>query len=165
MSSLRAGMDYLHSAGILHGDLKPANVLLKSASEDIRAFTCKLCDFGLSRLLDATEKTHLSTQTHGVGHHIIVVLKTAVELTHSDILITAKSCLASQWKGPGMIGECHAGCAADDALHAAGAAGGLAAHAGSGHVQLWDHHVGVLHRPGKPLTTPFKTCLFHSCLG
>ena len=59
-------MKYLHGAGILHGDLKPANVLLKSVSKDTRGFNCKLCDFGLSRLLDATEKTHLSTQTHGV---------------------------------------------------------------------------------------------------
>ena len=38
---------------------------------------------------------------------------------------------------------------ADDALHAAGAAGALAAHARRGHLQLWDDHVGVLHRPGK----------------
>ena len=76
-SSLCTGMDYLHSAGILHGDLKPANVLLKSAFEDARGYTCKLCDFGLSRLLDATEKTHLSTQTHGVRHYCLPVFKTA----------------------------------------------------------------------------------------
>ena len=64
-------MDYLHTAGILHGDLKPANVLLRSASEDPRGFICKLCDFGLSRLLDANDKTHLSMQTHGVRHHTL----------------------------------------------------------------------------------------------
>jgi serine/threonine protein kinase len=64
---LCAGMEYLHAAGILHGDLKPANVLLKSTSADRRGYLCKLCDFGMSRLMDASQATHVSTQTYGVS--------------------------------------------------------------------------------------------------
>ncbi|CAL8462804.1 g2337 [Coccomyxa elongata] len=65
LTDIASGMEYLHAAGILHGDLKPANVLLKSTSADRRGFLCKLCDFGMSRLMDATQATHVSTQTYG----------------------------------------------------------------------------------------------------
>ncbi|CAL5227539.1 g10528 [Coccomyxa viridis] len=61
---IAAGMDYLHSLGVLHGDLKGANVLLKSSGDDPRGYTCKLADFGLSRVLEA-HATHVSTKTYG----------------------------------------------------------------------------------------------------
>ncbi|KAK9827328.1 hypothetical protein WJX81_005997 [Elliptochloris bilobata] len=62
---IASGMEYLHTAGVLHGDLKPANVLLKATSADRRGYQCKLGDFGLARLLDPSQHTHVSTQTYG----------------------------------------------------------------------------------------------------
>ena len=38
----------MHSLGIVHGDIKPGNVLLKSVCLDRRGFTVRVAGFGFS---------------------------------------------------------------------------------------------------------------------
>lgn len=46
-------LDYLHNvSGIRHGDVKPANVLLKSAGSTRRGWMAKLSDLGVAKMLD-----------------------------------------------------------------------------------------------------------------
>uniref|UniRef100_A0A7S0RJE4 Protein kinase domain-containing protein n=1 Tax=Chlamydomonas leiostraca TaxID=1034604 RepID=A0A7S0RJE4_9CHLO len=61
------GMHHLHASNIIHGDLKPGNVLLKGSRNDRRGFIAKVSDFGLAKLVrnDAPlELSHWSTITH-----------------------------------------------------------------------------------------------------
>jgi len=47
------GLDYLHTAArVVHGDLKPGNVLLKSSGNTKRGWIAKLGDFGVARALE-----------------------------------------------------------------------------------------------------------------
>jgi len=81
LHDIASGLAYLHAVGIVHGDLKPANVLLRSCARDGagRAFTALLADFGLSKSLDASfsvpdgggagaQKGRASHYTDNVGH-------------------------------------------------------------------------------------------------
>jgi serine/threonine protein kinase len=57
---LCAAVAFLHASGVVHGDLKSTNVLLKSAAatrHDARGFSARVSDFGLSRVLDLFEAT------------------------------------------------------------------------------------------------------------
>ena len=77
------GLEYLHSCNIMHGDLKPQNVLLKTAASDSRSFECKLGDFGLSRILRETE-THVDTGSYGTVTHASPELLTEGRLTKAS---------------------------------------------------------------------------------
>ena len=48
LSQVAAGLDHVHSRGLVHRDLKPANILL-----DTRG-AVRVSDFGISKQLEAT---------------------------------------------------------------------------------------------------------------
>ena len=64
LSEIAGAMEYMHSLGLVHGDLKCNNVLLQSTRSEARGFTCKLADMGCSRLLSAGRQ-ELLTGTYG----------------------------------------------------------------------------------------------------
>ncbi|KDD71488.1 hypothetical protein H632_c4930p0 [Helicosporidium sp. ATCC 50920] len=58
-------MAYLHSFGVLHGDLTGNNVLLTASSKDTRRWTTAVADFGLSRFAGASlHSAPYGTVTH-----------------------------------------------------------------------------------------------------
>lgn len=53
-SHLISGLDFLHSENCVHGDIKPANILLRQSADSI---TPLFCDFSSSRIIVASTET------------------------------------------------------------------------------------------------------------
>ncbi|EFJ40119.1 hypothetical protein VOLCADRAFT_100124 [Volvox carteri f. nagariensis] len=63
-AEIARGLHHLHSAGVVHGDLKPTNILLRSGLSDRRGFIAKVADFGAAHVLPA-EARSTNTTTWG----------------------------------------------------------------------------------------------------
>ncbi|GLI67252.1 hypothetical protein VaNZ11_011434, partial [Volvox africanus] len=50
-----AGLRHLHEHRLVHCDIKPSNVLLRSCAADARGWMCKLSDFGCVRLMSEVD--------------------------------------------------------------------------------------------------------------
>lgn len=70
---LARALDYIHALGLVHGDIKPSNVLVTPADSPDGQPQAKLIDFGLAKMLRGTEPTLGDTGPDGTG---IVVLGT-----------------------------------------------------------------------------------------
>ena len=64
LEQIAAALDYAHRRGLMHRDVKPANILLESQGDEIRL---KLVDFGLARAHEETGGTRLTSAGMIVG--------------------------------------------------------------------------------------------------
>lgn len=79
------GCQAIHRYSIIHGDLKPHNVLLTVDSRDERGWTGKIADFGLSVKIARGEQ-HVSGIQHGTeGYVAPEVLQTRRMVPVSDV--------------------------------------------------------------------------------
>ncbi|KAL6746966.1 kinase-like domain-containing protein [Haematococcus lacustris] len=77
------GLEYLQSRGVVHGDLKLQNCLACSDPSSPLGFSVKICDFGLSRILQGN-KTHTTvTQPPGTLAYLAPELLTTCYMSPS----------------------------------------------------------------------------------
>ena len=119
---IASGMTYLHSVGVLHGDLKSANVLLKSTATDLRGFCCKIADFGCGERRPHHEDGDVSRKAPFVASRRAIVGR---HVRHD--LVSRRTCsVGSAQAEPAAGGRGEPpehGHVRDGELHGAGAAG------------------------------------------
>ena len=114
LHDIASGLAYLHAVGIVHGDLKPANILLRSRTGDAagRAFSALVADFGLSRVLATAPSaspqprgaadaapTHMHTHTFGTVCYVSPELIKEGRLSRAADLYSLGIVMWELWSG------------------------------------------------------------------
>jgi|GEM_PF-1219694 len=73
---LARALDYIHALGLMHGDIKPSNVLVCATADPTSPPQAKLIDFGLARMLRDPMPTGESDPTEESDEDTITVLGT-----------------------------------------------------------------------------------------
>lgn len=107
-ADLADALAYIHSQGVIHRDVKPANILLYRAGEQDTRLYSKLTDFGIARMVNATMATATGA-TIGTANYL------SPEQAHGSVVDTASDiyslglvlleCLTGQKAFPGAVVE------------------------------------------------------------
>ncbi|GAX73135.1 hypothetical protein CEUSTIGMA_g588.t1 [Chlamydomonas eustigma] len=80
---ISCGMAHIHSKGIIHGDLKPENVLAKVDEECQNRLIYKITDFGLAKTLDP-KKGYVSCFNNGTPYYVAPEVSKTGKLTQAS---------------------------------------------------------------------------------
>ncbi|EIE18366.1 kinase-like protein, partial [Coccomyxa subellipsoidea C-169] len=100
---MTAGLSFLHSQGLVHGDLSSGNVLLASSPDSPHGFSVKISDFGLSRNMDI--QSRIETKTTGTVNYMPPevlsdgIVSKAADVYAFGVLVWEIVCGVRAWEG------------------------------------------------------------------
>ncbi|CAL8465702.1 g5238 [Coccomyxa elongata] len=100
---MASGLAFLHSQGLMHGDLSSGNVLLASSPDAPHGFRAKISDFGLSRKMDI--QSRIETKTTGTINYMPPevlsdgIVSKAADVYAFGVLLWEMACGKRAWGG------------------------------------------------------------------
>ena len=106
-AKIAMALDEMHKAGVLHKDVKPANILIK----DKESWDCVLCDFGIADILKEGKCTTAQVRTpiyaapevYSANNAILLEGITYCELTPKADFYSLGMTILSLWMGEGAF--------------------------------------------------------------
>mmetsp|Transcript_10596 Transcript_10596/g.30155 ORF Transcript_10596/g.30155 Transcript_10596/m.30155 type:complete len:564 (+) Transcript_10596:104-1795(+) len=110
VADIANGAAFLHAHEIIHGDLTGNNVLISSTSANRRGFSCKVCDFGLARVLEGHTSAIFTTTMGTVTHmppELFQLEKNTIRLSKKADIYAAGILMWQVFEGKPPFGTMH----------------------------------------------------------